>query len=96
MAPCGAICSLADDKRGRTPDDDNRPKGKDGQPKKSGRGFARDFGVPKPTEQDNFTDPDSRIMKTSAGFEQCYKRADRGGHACAVDRGGRVDQRRCG
>ena len=62
----------ADDKRGRTPDDDNRPKGKDGQPKKSGRGFARAFGVPEPKAQDNFTDPDSRIMKTSAGFEQCY------------------------
>ena len=62
----------ADDKRGRTPDDDNRPKGKDGWPKKSGRGFARGFGVPEPKAQDNFTDPDSRIMKTSAGFEQCY------------------------
>jgi hypothetical protein len=57
---------------GRSPDDDNRPKGKDGQPKKAGRGFARDFGVPEPKAQDNFTDPDSRIMKTSAGFEQCY------------------------
>jgi hypothetical protein len=62
----------ADEKRGRSPDDDNRPKGKDGQPKKSGRGYARDFGVPEPKAQDNFTDPDSRIMKTSAGFEQCY------------------------
>ena len=61
-----------DEKRGRSPDDDNRPKGKDGQPKKSGRGYARDFGVPEPKAQDNFTDPDSRIMKTSAGFEQCY------------------------
>lgn len=62
----------ADEKRGRTPDDNNRPKGKDGTPKKAGRGFARAFGVPKPEDQDNFTDPDSRIMKTSAGFEQCY------------------------
>jgi transposase len=62
----------ADEKRGRSPDDDNRPKGKDGQPKKTGRGYARDFGVPEPKAQDNFTDPDSRIMKTSAGFEQCY------------------------
>jgi transposase len=62
----------ADEKRGRSPDDDNRPKGKDGQPKKAGRGYARDFGVPEPKAQDNFTDPDSRIMKTSAGFEQCY------------------------
>jgi hypothetical protein len=60
------------EKRGRSPDDDNRPKGKDGQPKKTGRGYARDFGVPEPKAQDNFTDPDSRIMKTSAGFEQCY------------------------
>jgi transposase len=62
----------ADEKRGRSPDDDHRPKGKDGQAKKAGRGFARDFGVPEPKAQDNFTDPDSRIMKTSAGFEQCY------------------------
>jgi transposase len=61
-----------DDKRGRSPDDDNRPKGKDGQPKKSGRGYARDFGVPEPKAQDNFTDAHSRIMKTSTGFEQCY------------------------
>jgi transposase len=62
----------ADEQRGRSPDDDNRPKGKDGQPKKSGRGYTRGFGVPEPKAQDNFTDPDSRIMKTSAGFEQCY------------------------
>ena len=29
-------------------------------------------GVPKDKDQSNFTDPDSRIMKTGAGFEQCY------------------------
>jgi len=29
-------------------------------------------GVPEDKAQTNFTDPDSRIMKTSAGFEQCY------------------------
>ncbi|MBK8977394.1 MAG: IS1182 family transposase [Planctomycetes bacterium] len=29
-------------------------------------------GEPKPKDQENFTDPDSRIMKTSTGFEQCY------------------------
>ena len=34
--------------------------------------FKRAFGVPEPKAQDNFTDPDSRIMKTSAGFEQCF------------------------
>ena len=32
----------------------------------------RDFGEPPEKKQDNFTDPESRIMKTSSGFEQCY------------------------
>jgi hypothetical protein len=31
----------------------------------------RDFGVPR-KKQDNFTDPQSRIMKTTSGYEQCY------------------------
>lgn len=31
------------------------------------------LGKPKDSDQENFTDPDSRIMKTSSGgFEQCY------------------------
>jgi hypothetical protein len=34
--------------------------------------LKRAFGVPEPKAQDNFTDPDSRIMKTSTGFEQCF------------------------
>ena len=42
------------------------------QPKKRGPAFKRAFGVPEPKAQDNFTDPDSRIMKTSVGFEQCF------------------------
>lgn len=29
-------------------------------------------GKPKPKDQENFTDPDSRIMKASTGFEQCF------------------------
>ena len=62
----------ADEKRGRTPDDERRRPKDRGKPKASGRGFSRDFGEPEPKAQDNFTDPDSRIMKTSAGFEQCY------------------------
>jgi transposase len=62
----------ADEKRGRTADDDRRRPKDRGKPKASGRGFSRDFGVPEPKAQDNFTDPDSRIMKTSPGFEQCY------------------------
>ena len=61
----------ADAERGRKPDDDDSA-GSDGPGKKAGRPFKRAFGEPAPTAQDNFTDPDSRIMKTSAGFEQCY------------------------
>lgn len=32
----------------------------------------RSFGEPPEKKQDNFTDPESRIMKTSSGYEQCY------------------------
>ena len=42
------------------------------QANKRGPAFKRAFGVPEPKAQDNFTDPDSRIMKTSVGFEQCF------------------------
>jgi transposase len=59
----------ADVQRGRQPDDDAG--GPDGGPPKASR-FKRAFGEPLPKAQDNFTDPDSRIMKTSAGFEQCF------------------------
>lgn len=56
----------ADRERGRHQDDDRRPPG--------GRGssFKRAFGEPDKKAQDNFTDPDSRIMKSSDGFSQCY------------------------
>jgi len=54
----------------------DRKKGrKVGDGRKSPRGgpnFARDFGVPEDKAQENFTDPESRIMKSSQGFEQCY------------------------
>jgi len=54
-----------DRKKGRSPDDERKsPRG--------GRRFKREFGVPQDRAQDNFTDPKSRIMKTSHGFEQCY------------------------
>ena len=49
--------------KGRTPDDGR--KGRGSTP------FARDFGVPPDDAQDNFTDPESRIMKTSDGYDQC-------------------------
>ena len=55
----------ADDARGRKPGMKRNPKG--------GRPYKREYGVPEETAQDNFTDPESRIMKTSAeGFQQCY------------------------
>src|SRR6266853_916262 len=54
----------ADRQKGRTPDD--------GRKSRRPTPFARDFGVPPDDAQDNFTDPESRIMKTSYGFDQCY------------------------
>lgn len=61
----------ADVQRGRGPDDQNKPRGKDGKPK--GGKYKRDFGVPKDSAQENFTDPDSRIMKRAGGgFDAGY------------------------
>ena len=55
----------ADDARGREPGSRRNRKG--GQP------YKRDYGEPDEKAQDNFTDPESRIMKTSSeGFQQCY------------------------
>ena len=56
----------ADALRGRSPDDERRPKGKDGKPK-PGKPYKRDFGVPEPKAQDSFTDPQARIMKRAGG-----------------------------
>jgi hypothetical protein len=53
-----------DRQKGRTPEDGRKSRGT--------KPFARDFGVPPDEAQDNFTDPESRIMKTSAGYDQCY------------------------
>jgi hypothetical protein len=53
-----------DRQKGRTPDDGRKSRGH--------KPFARDFGVPPDEAQDNFTDPESRIMKASHGFDQCY------------------------
>lgn len=54
----------------------DRAKGRhEGDGRKSprgGKGFKRDFGVPEEKAQDNFTDPESRIMKSSEGFVQAY------------------------
>ena len=52
----------ADLERGRDPD----------EPPRGGR-YKREFGVPEPKAQDNFTDPDSRIMKRAGGgFDASY------------------------
>jgi len=56
----------ADRERGRHPDDEQR-RG-DG----AGRPFKHPFGEPEDKAQDNFTDPQSRIMKMGGSFEQCY------------------------
>jgi len=55
----------ADRERGRTPGDGRKSPG-------GGRNFKRDFGVPDEKAQENFTDPESHIMKSSGSFEQCY------------------------
>jgi len=48
----------AEGQKGRSPEKKSRAK--------------RPFGEPEKKSQDNFTDPESRIMKTSSGFDQCY------------------------
>jgi len=61
----------ADTARGRSDDDDRKPRDKDGKPK--GGRYKRDFGVPKENAQESFTDSDSRIMKRAGGgFDQSY------------------------
>ena len=55
----------ADDARGRKPDWSRNPKG--------GRPYKRPYGEPDGKAQSNFTDPESRIMRTSTeGYQQCY------------------------
>jgi len=55
----------ADTARGRHEGDERKsPRG--------GRRYKRDFGVPADDKQSNFTDPESNIMKTAKGFQQCY------------------------
>jgi hypothetical protein len=62
----------ADLERGRSDDDDHKPRGQDGKPKPGGR-YKRPFGVPQDKDQDNFTDPDSRIMqRAGGGFDPAY------------------------
>lgn len=62
----------ADLQRGRDQDDDRKPRDKNGKVKPGGS-YKRDFGIPKDTAQENFTDADSRVMKRSGGgFDYSY------------------------
>ena len=47
----------ADVERGRSPGDDCKARNEDRKP--TGARYQREFGVPEPKAQDNFTDPDS-------------------------------------
>ena len=61
----------ADLERGRSDDDDQKPRGQDCKPK--GGRYKRPFGVPQDKDQDNFTDPDSRVMpRAGGGFDPAY------------------------
>jgi transposase len=55
-----------DRQKGRYEGDGGRPNGKKGHP------YKKEFGQPKDKAQENFTDPQSRIMKSGNGFEQSY------------------------
>jgi transposase len=62
----------ADTQRGRSDDDERKPKDKHGKPR-GGTPYKRDFGVPAPKAQDSFTDPEARIMKRAGGgFDYSY------------------------
>jgi transposase len=61
--------------KARQAEEDRRKGRHEGDNRKSPRGgwkFKREFGEPKEKAQDNFTDPDSRIMMSKGSFQQCY------------------------
>jgi len=60
----------ADREAGRSEDDDNHASGV--RPQGGRSKFKRKFGEVPDKQQDNFTDPESRIMKTGDGFQQSY------------------------
>ena len=59
-----------DKQRGRQPGDGKLAPGK--RPQGGRSKFQREFGELEPKAQRNFTDPESKIMKTNQGFQQCY------------------------
>lgn len=69
----------ADAAHGRSEDDQGKPRDKDGKP--NGGRYKRDFGVPKDSAKESFTDTDSRIIKR-----------DRGGYDCSYNAHTAVDE----
>lgn len=66
-----AIAEAREPLEQRQRQDDDRKRGEDGNPK--GGRYKREFGVPEAKAQDNFTDPDSRIMqRAGGGFDASY------------------------
>ncbi len=61
-----AMAALEDEAQRKDPPPSDPDKPRRGRPRK------HPPGVPKPKEQRNFTDPQSRIMRTPDGFQQCY------------------------
>lgn len=61
-----AMAELESEAQGNDPPPDEPSKPRRGRPRK------HPPGVPKDTAQRNFTDPESRIMRTPEGFQQCY------------------------
>jgi hypothetical protein len=58
---------------GRAKEEDAEANRQEAGQTKRGPKRKHPLGKPKPTEQDNITDPDSRIMNTGKdGFQQCY------------------------
>lgn len=83
----------ADLERGRCDDDDQKPRSQDGKPE--GRRYKRTFGVPRDKDQDNFTDPDSRIMqRAGGGFDPAYNGQTAVADTAHIIRGCRTDQQR--
>ena len=51
-----------------------RREGEERKSPRGGRRFKREFGVPEDKAQENFSDPDSRIMKSAEGMTQAYNK----------------------
>ena len=80
----------ADLQRGCSEGDDRRPRNPDGQP--TGGRYKREFGVPAPTAQENFTDLHDRALRPDNTGAGAAARADRHLHRqqdAARDRGER-------